>query len=101
MYVNMNYVKLLQHITPNEKLITSDFKKPIVFEDRYGCHCTFCESCVITSQMERDNDLRKRIRTHHENSLQITPSANKTIEYHSDGIYPFDNNHYYKCCDKK
>ena len=29
MYVNMNYVKLLQHITPKEKLKASDFKKPL------------------------------------------------------------------------
>ena len=71
-------------------------------EDRYGCCCTFCESSVIKLQIEWDDDLLKRIRTHHENALRIPLSANRTIEYHSDGIDPFDNNHYYyKCCDKK
>ena len=29
MYVNMNYVKLLQHITPKEKLKASDLKKTL------------------------------------------------------------------------
>ena len=85
----MNYVKLLQHITQNEKLIASDLKKN-VFEDRYGCHCTLCEICVIELQIEWDNNLQKRIRTHHKHVEQITPSANRTIQYHSDGIDPFD-----------
>ena len=93
MYVNMNYIKLLQHITPKEKLRASDFKRPIVFEDRYGCRCTFCESCVLSLQFDWDNYLRKRIRTHHENVSRLPRNANRTIEYHSDGIDPFDNNH--------
>ena len=76
--------------------------KDIVFEDRYGCRCTFCERCVIKLQIEWDNNLRKRIRTHNDFFLRLPLSANREIEYHSDGIDPFDNNHYYyKCCDKK
>ena len=71
MYVNINYVKLLQHITLKEKSKASDFKKNIVFEDRYGCRCIFCESCVIKLQIEWDNDLQKRTRTHNENFLQL------------------------------
>ena len=27
MYVNINYVKIIQHITPKDKLIASDLKK--------------------------------------------------------------------------
>ena len=71
MYVNMNYVKLLQHITWKEKLRVSYYERPIVFEDRYGCRCIFCESCVIKLQIEWDNDLQKRTRTHNENFLQL------------------------------